>query len=68
MDETGSTPNAPQGSPLRLDTDDITIVRAVLAGFVETMKASKLKSRERSLVITKLEEAFMWAGEVLRLE
>ena len=60
----------PEGRPLgalELDYNDLTIVRAILAGMIEGMQKGT-KSRERSLVITKLQEASMWANEGLRLE
>jgi hypothetical protein len=48
---------------------DLTHVRCVIAAMVEALTASDApKSRERSLVVTKLEEAAMWANEGLRKE
>ena len=61
------TPEPPRENPLALDYDDLTIVRAVLAGMIEGMQRGR-KSRERSLVVTKLQEASMWANEGLQLE
>lgn len=48
-------------------TDDLTDIRCVIEAMLEKLNEGK-KSRERLLVITKLQEAFMWAGEGLRLE
>ena len=48
---------------------DLTHVRCLIAVMVEHLTAPDApKSRERSLVITKLEEAAMWANEGLRKE
>ena len=58
---------APQKSEISLNTTDLTEVRLILGILVESLNKGP-KSRARSLVITKLEEAHMWAGEGLRLE
>lgn len=42
-------------------TDDLTDTKVILAELINAHKNSSHKSRERSLVITKLEEAHMWA-------
>lgn len=65
-DMTPAEPPRPLGS-LDLDYDDLTIVRAILAGMIEGVQRGR-KSRERSLVVTKLQEASMWASEGLRVE
>jgi hypothetical protein len=65
-EEEASTPSP---APTRIEiNDDLTMVRALLAAQIEALNGSKLKSRARALVITKLEEASMWANEGLRLE
>lgn len=53
--------------PFTIDLSNLTHVRMVLGQMVEALNAGP-KSRARSLVVTKLEEASMWAGEGLRLE
>mgnify|MGYP001565336748 FL=1 len=65
MDE-GQTP-ALKPSVINLDTDDLTMVRCAIEVMVESLGKGR-KSRERSLVVTKLQEASMWANEGLRLE
>jgi hypothetical protein len=48
---------------------DLTHVRILIALVVEALTAPDApKSRERSLVVTKLEEAAMWANQGLRKE
>lgn len=48
-------------------TADLANIRAVIACMVEEINKGP-KSRARSLVVTKLEEASMWANEGLRTE
>lgn len=43
--------------------DDLTNTKVVLAEMVKAHQNSPQKSRERSLLITKLQEARMWASE-----
>jgi hypothetical protein len=50
-----------------LDLKDLCNVRLVIMSIVTALNEGP-KSRERSLVITKLEEASMWANEGLRRE
>ncbi len=48
---------------------DMTYQRAILRLMVEALTAPDApKSRERSLVVTKLQEAHMWAGEAMDKE
>jgi len=48
---------------------DLTYQRAILRLMVEALTAPDApKSRERSLVVTKLQEAHMWAGEAMDKE
>lgn len=58
---------APKPTNISLNTTDLAEVRLILNVVVDSLKAGP-KSRERSLVITKMEEAILWAGEGLRLE
>lgn len=65
--------NMPEGllepKDIRLNiTDDLTDIRCVIAVMVEKLNEGGKKSRERSLVVTKLQEASMWANEALMLE
>ena len=53
-------------TPLEI-TDDLITIKVVIAELVAALNAGR-KSRARSLVITKLEEAAMWANEGLRTE
>lgn len=53
-------------TPLEI-TDDLIVIKVVIAELVSALSAGK-KSRERSLVITKLEEAAMWASQGLSKE
>ena len=48
-------------------TSDLTTVKTVIRELVTAMKAGP-KSRERSLVITKLDEARMWVEEAQMIE
>ncbi len=48
-------------------THDLNEVRAIIGELMKAINAGP-KSRARSLVATKLEEAWLWAGEGLRLE
>lgn len=43
--------------------DDLTNTKVVLWEMIQAHQNSASKSRERSLLITKLQEARMWAGE-----
>ena len=53
--------------PMNIEINaDLTYQRAILRLMVEALTAPDApKSRERSLVVTKLEEAHMWAGAAL---
>ena len=44
-------------------SDDLINVRTLLTAQIKALQESSKKSRERSLVITKLQEANFWAGE-----
>ena len=61
---------APSPMPTQLEiTADLTHIRCIIAVMVEHLTAKDApKSRERSLVVTKLEEAAMWANEGLMKE
>lgn len=52
---------------INLETTDLTEIRLVLHILLEAQKNGP-KSRERSLMVTKLEEARMWAGEGMMRE
>jgi len=52
---------------INIETHDLTEIRMVIEGMLKGLNAGP-KSRARSLVITKLEEASMWACEGLRTE
>jgi hypothetical protein len=52
---------------LSLNTTDLTEVRFILEIMCKSLNEGP-RSRERSLVVTKLQEASMWAGEGLRVE
>lgn len=54
-------------STLNAETHDLTEVRVILAGLIKGLNAGP-KSRARSLVVTKLEEASMWAVEAMARE
>jgi len=56
--------------PLQIEiTADLTHIRCILAVMVEHLtEPNAPKSRERSLVVTKLQEASMWANEGLMKE
>lgn len=62
--------NTPLEKPMQLEINaDLTYQRAILRLMVEALTAPGApKSRERSLVVTKLEEAHMWANEALMKE
>lgn len=49
-------------------TDDLTSTSTILIELVKAHKASNKKSRERSLIITKLQEAEMWTLEAGNVE
>lgn len=49
-----------QKHPIEI-SDDLTNIRVIIKEMVSALSKSQKKSRERSLVITKLEEAEMWA-------
>lgn len=62
--ENESNPSTPDSKPSVIEiTDDMTMVRCLLACQIEALEKSPKKSRERALVITKLQEASMWANE-----
>lgn len=54
----------PKGVVMNSETHDLTEVRTILTGLIKGMNEGP-RSRARSLVITKLEEAKLWAGEAL---
>ena len=62
--------NTPSEKPVQIEINsNLTHIRCLIALMVEALTATDApKSRERSLVITKLEEASMWANEGLRKE
>lgn len=45
--------------------DDLTNTKVVLWEMIQAHQKSPVKSRERSLLITKLQEARMWADEAM---
>jgi hypothetical protein len=59
--------NAVQDKPMNIEINsDLTYQRAILRLMIEALTAPDApKSRERSLVVTKLEEAHMWANAAL---
>jgi len=59
--------NTVEQKPMQLEINaDLTYQRAILRLMVEALTAPDApKSRERSLVVTKLEEAHMWAGAAM---
>ena len=59
--------DTPSPMPMQLEISaDLTHVRCIISVMVEHLTAKESpKSRERSLVVTKLEEAAMWANEAL---
>lgn len=48
-------------------TDDLSTVKTVLSELIDAMNRGR-RSRERSLVVTKLQEAKMWAEEAQIVE
>ena len=58
--EQGMTQIEPK-RPLEI-THDLTTIKVILTEMVQALNAGP-KSRERSLVVTKLQEARMWASE-----
>lgn len=61
------TPAELKEGKLDLESLDWTDVRLVLLIVIKAQKKAP-KNRERALVITKLEEARMWAGEAMFAE
>lgn len=57
-------PEIPEKSNLEI-TDDYTSTKIILAELVAAHGKSPCPSRERSLLVTKLEEALFWAGKGL---
>lgn len=57
----------PKLSNINARTHDLTEIRVILREMIAGMNEGP-KSRCRSLVITKLEEAGLWAGEALFAE
>jgi hypothetical protein len=58
---------SPDATVIDIATHNLIEVRLILTSLIKALNAGP-KSRARSLVITKLEEANMWANEGLRLE
>jgi hypothetical protein len=54
-------------SVIDLDSGDLTMIRLAIISMVTALNKGP-KSRARSLVVTKLEEASMWASEAMRTE
>ena len=50
-----------QQGPIEI-TDDLSTIKTLLNEMLKAMNAGR-KSRERSLVVTKIQEARMWAEE-----
>lgn len=65
MQDTITAP--PSEQAINIATHDLCEVKLILASIISAINAGP-KSRARSIVITKLEEASMWANEGLRLE
>lgn len=61
------TATEPDKHEINISTTDLAEVRLILNTLISALNAGP-KSRPRSLVVTKLEEAVLWAGEALRLE
>ena len=61
---TSTVTAAPKPATIDLDSPDLTHHRLALMSMIRALQNGP-KSRERSLVITKLEEAFLWAGQAL---
>ena len=59
--------NAPKQGAIVID-DDLTNTKVVLWELIQAHQKGDKKSRERSLLITKLQEARMWADEALAQE
>lgn len=53
--------------PIRI-TDDLISIKVILNEMIHASKTSRLRSRERDLLITKLEEAVSWATQALIVE
>lgn len=60
------TGELPKGA-IDIKTADLTIIRMVLRDMIAGIEAGP-RSRGRSLVVTKLQEAEMWAGHALFAE
>jgi len=62
--------NTVEQKPMNIEINsDLTYQRAILRLMIEALTAADApKSRERSLVVTKLEEAHMWAGAAMDKE
>jgi hypothetical protein len=54
----------PKPTHINIETHDMTEIRVIIMAMVKALNAGP-KSRARSLVVTKLEEASMWAEESL---
>ncbi len=65
-EENNQKPNTNATTPIEI-TDDLITVKVVIAEMLKALNNGR-KSRERSLVITKLQEAQMWANEGLKIE
>jgi len=59
--------NTPTQGAIAID-DNLTNTKVVLAEMIKAHQKSGQKSRERSLLITKLQEARMWADEAMAQE
>ena len=66
-DDTSQNTETPKEGKLDLESLDWTDVRFILQIMIKTQKDAP-KSRERALVITKLQEARHWADEAMFAE
>jgi hypothetical protein len=57
-------PDTPVQGAIAID-DDLINTKVVLLEMIKAHQGSPLKSRERSLLVTKLQEARMWADEAM---
>jgi hypothetical protein len=60
-------PDAPKDKTVLEVTDDATVLRTIITEMMVSLRKGR-KSRERSMAITKLEEARMWLVQDLANE
>jgi hypothetical protein len=67
MSEVSTPAPTPKLSEINIKTHNLTEIRLIIMSMIDGLNEGP-KSRERAIVVTKLEEAFLWADRALMKE